>query len=318
MEKRRITQMQQSGIDVNLAFKEFLSEKISQNCRQPTIDNYSIMCGKFIESLQGKQTTDMIDKSDYDHFLDLLRQDTRKGEVSVQSYCRSVRVFLYFLQDNGLCGEFHIKLPRTQQTVKHLYTDEELTALLRKPSDDCFESEYMCWVIVNLVLATGLRLNSIINLKVSDIEGNALAVIMTKSNRPLLLTLNPECEKVLKRYIKLFRLKNTDYLFCTSDGNQYSPDTIKRYIHRYILSRGVNKTSLHLLRHSFASRFYMSTHDIYALSRILGHSEIGTTQRYLRGLGMMDIGQKMESFSIAATLGDAPKKRRGRMKKGRD
>lgn len=312
MERRNRTKVQKVFLPLSQALEDFLSEKESQNCRKPTLDNYSLMCGKFIE-IVGDKCTSEITKKDYDHFLSVLKQDDRKNETSVQSYCRVVRVFLYYLQDNGMCESFSIPLPRTQKTVKHLYTDEELSALLRKPSDDCLESEYMIWTLENLVLATGLRLNSIINLKVSDIEGCMVTVNTTKSNRALLLTLNPECEKIIKKYIKLFRLQPDDFLFCTSDYKQYQPDSIKKFVRKYNVNRGVQKTSLHLLRHTFASRFYAETGDIYALSRILGHAEISTTQRYLRGLGETDLSQKMSAFSIQASLGNAPRQRRGRM-----
>lgn len=313
MERRSRTKIQKVFLPLSQALDDFLSEKESQNCRKPTLDNYKLMCGKFIEIVGDKSTSDLT-KKDYDYFLSVLKQDGRKNETSVQSYCRVVRVFLYYLQDNGMCESFTIQLPRTQKTIKHLYTDAELSALLKKPSDDCLESEYMSWVITNLVLATGLRLNSIVNLKVSDVEGNLLTVNVTKSNRALLLTLNPECEKIVKKYIKLFRLQSDDFLFCTQDFNQYQVDSIKKYIRKFNLGRGVQKTSLHLLRHTFASRFYAETGDIYALSRILGHAEISTTQRYLRGLGEVDLSQKMSAFSIQASLGDTPRKRRGRMR----
>lgn len=38
---------------------------------------------------------------------------------------------------------------------------------------------------------------------------------------------------------------------------------------------------IYSLRHTFATRFYRQTKDIYALRTILGHSDIKTTLRYV-------------------------------------
>jgi site-specific recombinase XerD len=47
--------------------------------------------------------------------------------------------------------------------------------------------------------------------------------------------------------------------------------------------------SVHDLRHRFAARTYMETgKDIYATKQALGHASIGTTETYLRSLGVTD------------------------------
>ncbi len=46
--------------------------------------------------------------------------------------------------------------------------------------------------------------------------------------------------------------------------------------------------SVHDLRHAFAIATYSADADIYKLEKLLGHSEIRTTEHYLKGIGLLD------------------------------
>lgn len=47
-----------------------------------------------------------------------------------------------------------------------------------------------------------------------------------------------------------------------------------------------DRYSVHDLRHYFAVRLYEDTHDIYRVSKGLGHATVAVTEHYLRGLGL--------------------------------
>ena len=50
--------------------------------------------------------------------------------------------------------------------------------------------------------------------------------------------------------------------------------------------------SVHDLRHSFATRLYLETRDVYRVSRALHHSGADITSRYLRSLGLQELAGK--------------------------
>jgi hypothetical protein len=44
--------------------------------------------------------------------------------------------------------------------------------------------------------------------------------------------------------------------------------------------------SVHDLRHAFAVRLYLATHDVYQVEQALGHANVAVTETYLRSLGV--------------------------------
>jgi len=48
-----------------------------------------------------------------------------------------------------------------------------------------------------------------------------------------------------------------------------------------IRKAGVRGTSMHKLRHRFATQAYDKTRDLVAVQELLGHSDVGTTRRYV-------------------------------------
>ena len=79
--------------------------------------------------------------------------------------------------------------------------------------------------------------------------------------------------------------------------------SISKSFKRYCRNRGVVKEgSVHLLRHTYSSMFMKSGGNIYALSKILGHSNVSITENYLRSLGVNDFVDELERFNPVAGL----------------
>lgn len=74
--------------------------------------------------------------------------------------------------------------------------------------------------------------------------------------------------------------------FSTYTEKKLSPNALTQAIRQYNLSRGVSKTSVHLLRHTFAT-LYLQKGGLQKggraekLQKILGHKTADMTQRYV-------------------------------------
>ena len=87
---------------------------------------------------------------------------------------------------------------------------------------------------------------------------------------------------------------------------QLSTNALKHSQARYNRSRGVEKTSVHLLRHSFVKNWCMSGGNVFKLQKVLGHSTLTMTQHYAN-LYSNDL---REGFDSHAALDGLQKKRR--------
>ena len=290
----------------------FLEEKQAENLSESTLRLYRIHIADYIASLDDDSAASL-SLSSYQRYVVELQDDDEKRDVTVTSYCRSIRAFLYWAQAEGYIEQFQIKLPRYQKTIKRCYTDEEMKKLLAAPDEKCQETEYLCYIFVNLAAATGLRLSSLLALRVRDIEGDGwLYVDKTKSRRGQKIKLNPNIQKLLRKYIAEFALNKDDFLFANGDGRPYHKCTMSHMIYEYNIERGVEQTGVHRFRHTFARNYYRQTHDAYGLSKILGHAAVTTTEAYLRDLGEEDYYTEMtynpqQQFAAKHT-------RRGRMR----
>ena len=87
----------------------------------------------------------------------------------------------------------------------------------------------------------------------------------------------------IKEYIRMWRSEATDddYLFCNIGDEQLTVNALKHGIVRYNHSRGVEKISVHALRHTFAKMWIRNTGDPFRLQKLLGHSSLDMTRNYV-------------------------------------
>lgn len=76
-----------------------------------------------------------------------------------------------------------------------------------------------------------------------------------------------------------------DYLFCNSYGNKGNIRSYQDMLAVYNHRRGVEKTSAHLYRHTFAKKWILNGGDIFRLQKILGHSDLSVVKEYVQMFG---------------------------------
>ena len=76
---------------------------------------------------------------------------------SVNHYIRSVKVFLYWCMEQDEIAPFKIKMVKAQETIKDVYTQEELCALIQPPKREDSFVVWRSWAIINFILGTAAR-----------------------------------------------------------------------------------------------------------------------------------------------------------------
>ncbi|MBP3383841.1 MAG: site-specific integrase [Firmicutes bacterium] len=262
------------------------------NFYEQSLHNFSLFCS--LEEPIERLNADTMEE--YTFFL----QKKDISSVTVHCYLRGMKTVIRYLADKGFISHFEIILPKTVTPVKEVYTEEELKKLLKKPDvKKCSFAEYRNWVIVNYLLGTGQRRNTVINLKIGDIDlPNKLVTLrMTKNKKQTILPLTKTLVAVLEEYLTYRGGDKEDYLFCTWEGKPITPDGLSNNIRKFNLRRGVDRTAMHLFRHTFAYLAMKNKMDILKLQRLLCHSRLDTTQKYLRSFGFEELKEDYEQYN---------------------
>ena len=221
------------------------------------------------------------------------------NDMTLYTYCRDLKTLMYYFMQCEYINTFKISLPKADKQPIECYMDNELKALLKKPElKKCSFTEYKSWVIINFLLSTGVRQNSLINIKIkdSDFDNEVAHIKVTKNRKPLIVPLNGTIIKILKSYLEVRQHETEeDYLFCNVFGKQLIKSTVYNSIVDFHKARWVEKTGIHRYRHTFARKYILNGGSVTTLQKILGHSSLAITENYINVL-TCDIKKDMEKI----------------------
>jgi len=108
---------------------------------------------------------------------------------------------------------------------------------------------------------------------------------MGKRNKERILPLTDEMVEELSGYLRmrndLFPLAESDSLLLTDRGKAVYPRFIYRVVTNYLgMVSTLEKTSPHILRHTFATHMLNKGADLNTIKELLGHSNLSATQIY--------------------------------------
>lgn len=204
--------------------------------------------------------------------------------TSIRSYTATLKSFFSWCRNEDLCM-VSIQLYKSPETVPQSYTDEELQLLLTRPKRGCSFAEFRNWTIVNLLVNNGLRAASVRSIKVKDVNLDQMAILLrhTKRGRTQTLPLSPAMADIMEEYLMLLDADPDGYLFQNADGGQLTEGGLRSAISRYNHGRGVETSSIHAFRHTFARLYLVDCGgDALKLQKLLGHSTLNMTKHYVQ------------------------------------
>lgn len=134
-------------------------------------------------------------------------------------------------------------------------------------------------LIIKILYSSGLRLQELINLKRSDIdfERGLIYVKKGKGNKDRITLISEALKLDLLKYYSSSIFK-TEYVFEGRNG-KYTKKSVQKVLDLAGEKVGV-KVTPHMLRHSFATHLLESGTDIRHIQKLLGHSDLKTTEIY--------------------------------------
>lgn len=136
--------------------------------------------------------------------------------------------------------------------------------------------------IITVALHSGMSQEEILNLQWSKIDLFRRILITTrqKTNRTRTIPLNETLVMLFKRRLKVRPINGSGYVFFNSAGSKVDAAKLKAAFKQAVKDSKIAHCRFHDCRHTFATRLAQRGVDIYKISRLLGHKDISTTQRY--------------------------------------
>jgi len=254
---------------------------------QMTIDTYQQRISACLDFTKGKLTTERIRI-----FLLELRQQELSA-TTINAYYRAMHAFCIWL-----CREEFIKQnpmqnmkpPRIPKKVIRSLTTEEINRLMVMTSGKLF-FDIRNRAIILLLLDTGIRLAELTSLKIKDINIQRQTIhVHGKGNKERIVHIGKTALKAVLKYLQT-RSDDLPNLWLTEGRKPLGRWGIKSMVYdlfRYAEIDGY-RLGPHTFRHTAAVNYLRNGGDVFTLQRLLGHSTLEMTKRYLSSLNDDDI-----------------------------
>lgn len=147
--------------------QDFLDDKKYSGTAEATLNGYRYNITRFLKFLSDEQLA--VNEAGFKRYVIHLT-DSGMTANSVNHYIRSVKVFLYWCMEQDEIAPFKIKMVKAQETIKDVYTQEELCALIQPPKREDSFVVWRSWAIINFILGTAAREATVYEMQMQDIS----------------------------------------------------------------------------------------------------------------------------------------------------
>ena len=205
-----------------------------------------------------------------------MRQRGRKP-TGVNCVGRAVNAYLRW--SGSSCK---IRLLKEAQCVLPTFSDPQVRMLLSwRPQT---KEQKRLHLILMLLLDTGARISEALTLRVRDVDLNNLLMTVTgKGAKQRIVPFSLELRKAVFRYIGEFNRAPERLLFASRNETLLSRQNVARDAKLLCRKLGFEPPirTLHAARHTFGSTYARRGGNVFALQRVLGHSTLEMTRRYV-------------------------------------
>lgn len=243
---------------------------------------------KLLRFFPGNRMLSTIDNKDAEN---VYRFNYKTAPLGAVNYNRVYKaMFNKFLDWNYVSkNSFKIKIPQRQKEEPIVISEIEINmicGLLRSKDKDVIAD------MVLLAVESGLRIAEEANLRWSDIDfknkiitvGNKL--FKTKTKRIRKIPFNTHMEEILignsARQVKNDKIIK-EFVFTKTNGKPFMTDTISKTFKKVCRELGLpEEYHWHCLRSTAASNWVNKKVPIYTVQKLLGHTNVRTTQIYAK------------------------------------
>jgi len=237
------------------------------NSSKKTIKSYIYHVENFLNFAGEKGLNENIVK-------DFIQKEIKKKDPSTVSAELSAIKFFF---RKVLKQELNLNHPKRNKHIPDVLTISEAKRLIEVTNNIKHK------LIIKLLYGCGLRVSELRDLKKSNVnlEEGLIHIKLAKGRKDRFVKIPDSLLGELEGYLKISG-SNT-VLFESQRGGKLTTSTIQKIIKNSSKKANIKKRVYpHLLRHSFATHLLENGVDLRIIQKLLGHSDIKTTQIYLR------------------------------------
>ena len=248
---------------------------------------------KFLSETSLGQAT----KEDLQAYLAFLHADGLKAR-SVARHLSTLRQFYGFWVLEGRMTTDPTRLrqtPKLPKSLPKILSVQEVLALLKTAKNDASPQGLRLSAFLEIFYATGLRVSELLSLKLNQVvcptgkrSETPFLHITGKGGKERLVALTPSAHDAITAYLSIRSVfisgsESHAYLFPSRGKTPHlSRQRVLQLLKNLADRSGLDpeQVSPHVLRHAFATHLLQGGADLISLQRLLGHSDLRSTQIY--------------------------------------
>jgi integrase/recombinase XerD len=279
----------------------------------------SLLIDQFLEAITSEKNVSINTvksyKLDLEHFSIFVKQDLKDvTNVRIYQYRQhleslsqakstiarkivTLRQFYKFLSQEKYISvnpTQHVTLPKNIRNFPKIPTKDIIFSLLDHVAKDVSNEGLRNWILLELLYGTGIRASELVSLKLSNFAFNRteqtimpFITIYGKGEKERIVPLHETCILALNAYLPIRqsfvcnkkKQEESIWLFPSYKGH-ISRQRLNQLLSNITKNFGISSISPHTLRHAFATHLLENGANLLIIQRLLGHSDISTTQIY--------------------------------------
>jgi len=254
-----------------------------------TVDSYLTDLAKFDRYINENKVSEnllSVKKTNILSYIIYLQNKSRKS-ATLARVLSSLRYFYDFCMNKKLIDYnpcYKVKTPKIEDRKTEYLKEEEVIKLIEKPDLNNYYG-LRDRAMLELMYSTGMKVTEIVDLKMEDYKSKGPYILVGDDR---VLPIGRTANDFLKKYIeenrsRLKKGKESKYIFLNKSGKKLSRQGFWKKIKKYAKEVNIKKNiTPQVIRNTFALHLLNNGASLQAVSQMLGHNSIQTTQQYLK------------------------------------